>query len=56
MLIEMPALHVSQSGEDQETKAELASIKDGLTRLTLERTENGTVKWSVSFDKNIDNS
>ena len=34
---------------DQETLATLAPSKDGLVRLTLERPENATVEWSVSF-------
>ncbi|MEF8845461.1 MAG: hypothetical protein V5A59_08305 [Bacteroidales bacterium] len=49
------ALNGYHAGEltckDRKTKATLSSGKDGMVRLTLERPENGTVEWSVTFDR-----
>lgn len=42
---------VEVSCKDKETKTTLSSGKEGLFRLMLERPENGTVKWSVIFDR-----
>jgi len=36
--------------EDQDAIADISFTKDGLIRLTLNRPENGTVRWSVSFE------
>lgn len=38
------------------TETDLTFGKDGAIRMTLERPENATVKWSVSFNKNMYNN
>ena len=37
------------SCKDQETRTVLSNLKDGLIQLTLNRSKNGTVEWSISF-------
>ena len=40
---------VSASGEDKATSARLSAPLKEIVELCLERPENGTIHWSVSF-------